>query len=1717
MGTATKSTRIQTFLVFFGISLFFLTSNLFSQSPGDWQSVATGNWTSNTTWQKESSGSWVAAGSGEYPGSASGNASGIVYLRTGVTVTLDANPANSISNLTIDDGTLTELDVNGNTLTATGNVTINGDIDDGSGGGTLAVGGNFTINNTATWDNSGNGLSLTFNGSSGTQTISGSFSTVLSVYNFTVNATGAIVDNNLGSDFIVSGTFFLQGGTYRAGSHIYSLNNGALNPTVFNKSGGTLTAETSTFKINSSQNARMYIDATTSFYKITHAPTGSKYLRLDETDGGGGSIYYTITNSLEISPYSQGVQFYNQALVNYSGTTTLSYTTGNNITIGNEWPSTNGPTNVTINSSANYTLGSSRTVTGTLTKAGSGKFSIAASSAATLSIGSAGVFALNGGTFDLVDNTNALTLSGRLDMGGGTLTLNSGTLTYNSGSLLRYTAGQTTGDEWGSGLTVYSVTVQSGTVTIAGTAGRTLQDDLTVNSTLNAGANALTVGSTTGDDLIVNGTLNTTDVNVTVGDATTLGASASLNTDGGSGTGGAFSTGGTLDLGSSASISTSGGTVSASGKTTLAGSAQISTAAGSITLQDDVDLGYSSNLITSDSVFVYGDLTISGGATIDNGSNTAGNLVMSGSGATDVSIDGTVNVFKLTVNKTNGSPVTVSTTSGSQLRFFTNGILYVRQGILSLSSTSQILDSGGGSISDDNLTLKIEPNATLKTGGTDITGFAIFTLDDNSIIEFNGSSSEDIPSATLGDVTVSNTYSSGVNLEGNITLQTNSNLTVNSGSRLNLQGYTITHAGTPSDQLDVSGSLYTDGSAITGFNSYSLSGTVVFNGTSAETIPAASFTTMTVNNGAGVTTGGNVTVTGTLNFTNGKVTSTSGNLLTLGVTATASPTATSFVLGPVARQTDASATSFDFPIGNGNSLRDVNLTFTAAPATSQTITVEANGASSSPTSTLDGIKSVEDDGYWTISTTLSTYSAYTATFTTTNFSPGITGSSSVTMIRGSNPIYNTEKGTSPSPAADEVAADFAAYVSGTLFGDFAVGNTRNTFTWDAGGGVDTDWSTAANWVGDAVPQTGDVILFDNSAASNYAVVYDTDVSQTSFYSISVSPSNTVSLTLSKNATLTLTDTSTPLTVGNGGTLIYNGTSVSMNGTGYNASLTSYNSGSTVQYNELVSSNVQADTYYNLTVNLSSSGQANGALTVNNNFTNSGSAAFTAGGSISVGAAFSNTGTMTMPSGQAYTLSVTGTTNNAGTLTLSSTGTVTFGGNVTLASGTLTPNSDTHVQAGLTGNGGTFSSSVGTVIMDGGSSQTIDGSTAITFNNLTLNNSNGLTLSQNPTIEGTLTFTSGLINTGSNYITVGTGGSTSGANASRYVNGRMRKAFSSGQAGSFTFDTGKGGEYLPVSIDFTNVSAAYTVAVEQYNSDPHGISSSIDGTTLSAISIVRYWLIDGTGGTPTSPQVTLTWNSSDGVSNLTALDVAQYNGSQWTSIGGDGSGTSSSGTIQSATMVTGGNYFTFGDDDDNGQDNSLPVTLTSFEAKGDYSKVTLNWLTVSEVGNLGFNIYRSIKGLNNWQKINADLIPGQGNSSSETNYEYIDSDVVSGRTYSYQLESVSINGVAEVLKTVEASIPVPKEYALFNNYPNPFNPATHIKFQLPEYQSVKLAIYDMKGRLVSTLLNNVVYDAGEHVVTWDATDNLGRRVASGMYFYRFSAGSFNKLGKMILLK
>jgi hypothetical protein len=94
--------------------------------------------------------------------------------------------------------------------------------------------------------------------------------------------------------------------------------------------------------------------------------------------------------------------------------------------------------------------------------------------------------------------------------------------------------------------------------------------------------------------------------------------------------------------------------------------------------------------------------------------------------------------------------------------------------------------------------------------------------------------------------------------------------------------------------------------------------------------------------------------------------------------------------------------------------------------------------------------------------------------------------------------------------------------------------------------------------------------------------------------------------------------------------------------------------------------------------------------------------------------------------------------------------------------------------------------------------------------------------------------------------------------------------------------------------------------------------------------------------------------------------------------------------------------------------------------------------------------------------------------------------------------------------------VPERFELYNNYPNPFNPETTIRYQLAKHSDVKIEIYNVLGQKIRTLLD-VARPAGLYTIQWDAKNDNGAFVASGVYIYRMEATDFVKSEKMLLLK
>lgn len=124
---------------------------------------------------------------------------------------------------------------------------------------------------------------------------------------------------------------------------------------------------------------------------------------------------------------------------------------------------------------------------------------------------------------------------------------------------------------------------------------------------------------------------------------------------------------------------------------------------------------------------------------------------------------------------------------------------------------------------------------------------------------------------------------------------------------------------------------------------------------------------------------------------------------------------------------------------------------------------------------------------------------------------------------------------------------------------------------------------------------------------------------------------------------------------------------------------------------------------------------------------------------------------------------------------------------------------------------------------------------------------------------------------------------------------------------------------------------------------------------------------------------------------------------------------------------------------------------------------------------------------------------------------------------YTLDNVNLTMTPQNPLSAGGVGTMPEQYALYQNYPNPFNPTTTISYTLPVPSRVSIQVFNMLGQKVASLLSNEMQTAGSFEVVWNGTDNSGRSVASGLYFYKLDAipadggKSYTSVRKMVLLK
>ncbi|MCG8606394.1 right-handed parallel beta-helix repeat-containing protein, partial [bacterium] len=193
--------------------------------------------------------------------------------------------------------------------------------------------------------------------------------------------------------------------------------------------------------------------------------------------------------------------------------------------------------------------------------------------------------------------------------------------------------------------------------------------------------------------------------------------------------------------------------------------------------------------------------------------------------------------------------------------------------------------------------------------------------------------------------------------------------------------------------------------------------------------------------------------------------------------------------------------------------------------------------------------------------------------------------------------------------------------------------------------------------------------------------------------------------------------------------------------------------------------------------------------------------------------------------------------------------------------------------------------------------------------------------------------------------------------------------------------------------------------------------------------------------------------------------------------------------------------------------TVPVELVSFAFNGS----SLKWTTASETNNLGFEVQRASSESVPFEAIG--FVRGAGTTVLPKHYEFQDD--VTGGIFYYRLKQIDTDGSFEFGPTIRAEYYEPSNFALHQNFPNPFNPSTTITFEIEnsvrsDDDLVVIRVYNSLGQEIIELLRESK-PPGVHEIQWSGVDKDGLPVPSGVYFYQLRIGKRKLTRRMILQK
>jgi uncharacterized protein (TIGR03790 family) len=203
--------------------------------------------------------------------------------------------------------------------------------------------------------------------------------------------------------------------------------------------------------------------------------------------------------------------------------------------------------------------------------------------------------------------------------------------------------------------------------------------------------------------------------------------------------------------------------------------------------------------------------------------------------------------------------------------------------------------------------------------------------------------------------------------------------------------------------------------------------------------------------------------------------------------------------------------------------------------------------------------------------------------------------------------------------------------------------------------------------------------------------------------------------------------------------------------------------------------------------------------------------------------------------------------------------------------------------------------------------------------------------------------------------------------------------------------------------------------------------------------------------------------------------------------------------------------------------SLPIQLSYLNAMPNTANafVDIRWGTISETNNFGFYVQWRSSSQSDFMDLPGSFIPGHGTTLVPQHYSWQHTGVPWG-TFYYRLRQVDYDGSQHFTEAVEVSMtglstagetPTPGRFMLEQNFPNPFNPSTTIRYSTVSSERVVLTIHSEIGQHVATLVDEA-QASGEHTATFSPQEH---GLASGVYYYKLSAGNQSQVRKMVFVK